>query len=119
MLSILPKISHWNYLPSLSEIVEQSSFGFILLASKETHLVTNDDNVTYYESLGIKTDPNTYAPLVIYQELNGLHLIHVYCPNTTKLWHVRKLFNDDSNHPPTLCPNKWIEGQLKVPNWQL
>ena len=112
-LSLLPDVKESAYV--LGDYIEQSPNGFVFLAGlwhdpNNTLLMKNETN--YYRKLGLSR-PNTNIPVVFNQELNGVDYIHVYCPNSTKLWQVRKVWG--SNHPDSLCPSRFIEGHLKIP----
>ena len=107
MLNILPNVGLAS--TKLGDLMQQSLNGFILIIGMWQ--VGSDQNLYYANDLH---NPNTYTPIVFPQEINNSFLIHVYCPNSTIKWEVRNL--NDNQNPPTLCPNKWIEGHLKVPN---
>ena len=105
ILSVLPNVE--DAANKLGQLVEQSPEGFIFMAGMWKSTSNNStQNATFYES-----QPNSKIPIVVPQEIFNVTYLHIYCPNSTKLWHVRKL-DDKSQHPTKLCPNIWLEGFL-------
>ena len=101
----------------LGNLVEQSPKGFIFFAGL-WQLVDRDINWVknkklFYSFKGL-AKPNSKIPIVFIEDNNGIEYLHVYCPNSTNKWQIRKRKED--GHPPNLCPNVWLEGHLNVPD---
>ena len=106
MLSILYNVN--QTVNMLGDLIQQSPDGFIFLVG-----MWQSDDQSVYEVNDI-TYIDTYVPIMFTQEARNQTYLYIYCPNSTVHWQVRLL---NSKEYPTLCPSKWIEGHLKVADW--